>query len=166
MTLTYENNKVVISSEYFEEWVGISPTPILKIELSSTVNCCEKLFEGELEQSDISNNTLCITPQFYNLEEYKDGVYKYTLTIYYGTEDNIESIVTDTDCLVITQNNRCAIAQYIVDNPESNIASLYSTLTLDHDCKCVCDKLCELFNYIMTTISTTNESDCYSCRNK
>lgn len=150
MLLVISNNTLVGTPEEID----------LQDEYLSTLNvqvlfdCCTEVFNMNLA-IPYEGDTVEI-PHTVSEEDglFKDGIYQVILTATY--EDG--SIITETKCIFPDTSLKCSIADFVANNPKSEIGPLYVILLKSNECDCNCGAACEIMKSIRTILGQTPAS--------
>ena len=107
-----------------------------------------------------TGTSLLVTPSFFNLTEFVDGIYSFTLTYY-----SDESIITETTCFFFDCKTACQVSTkleqlFSKEKTATNIFLLHYTLTEGSNCGCNCAELCEIFTKLCAELGDLTCSSC------
>jgi len=87
-----------------------------------------------------------------------DGIYRLELV-----SDDGEEIITEKYCLLIDNELKCRLVEYIATNLTSNIYHLYLVLDNAETCvDCNCSNLCTIYDEIITILDSETDG-CTTC---
>ena len=112
-----------------------------------------------IEGMFFNSNMMYIAPSFFNMMNFTDGVYSFTLTFNNGGQ----VITTESNCFFLDCKTGCEVSTKIKEleeasNPKNatNIFLLHYTLTEGSNCGCNCDELCEIFRKLCNNLNSTS----------
>jgi hypothetical protein len=112
------------------------------------------------EDSFIVNESLHITPSFFEMENFMDGVYKFKVRI---TKQN-GSWIEEENCFFMDVNTKCKVSRKIEDIIDkdveaNNIHMAHYALINASNCGCNCKELCELYKYLLKILGEQNNTN-------
>lgn len=140
------------------------PNNIVPIKMIVTINGVdtEVYFQSyPVEGMFFTNDAFVISPEFFNLTEFIDGVYSFTITF---TKDN--QLFSQTSCFFFDCNTKCLVSERLEElkncnKSATNLFLLHYTLTEGSNCGCNCDKLCEIYLKLCAELGEGNS--CSNC---
>jgi hypothetical protein len=112
-----------------------------------------------LNNAFFDGDTLLLTPAFFNMLNFQDGIYTIELT-YINSEG---SVITEKNCFFLDCNTACTVSTKIKELQEAsneknatNIFLLHYTLTEGSNCGCNCDELCEIFTKLCNNLNSSS----------
>lgn len=145
-----------LETTLFEDWTGYS-TVTLTISILNGSTYTKVLTEGSLTDDDY-----IITPTFFSLTEFPEGLWEIKLTITYSANSNV---TTDKLCYFQDTTIFCQIAELEDMELSIKLQMPYFFLANAHICQCGCDTTtndpCDNFEKYLTYIQ--NELSKQSC---
>jgi hypothetical protein len=140
------------------------PLNMVPIKMIVTINGVdtEIYFQNyPVEGVFFTNDAIVISPEFFNLTEFVDGVYSFTVTF---TKDN--QLISQSSCFFFDCNTKCLVSERLEElkncnKSATNLFLLHYTLTEGSNCGCNCDKLCEIFKKLCSELGGSNS--CSNC---
>lgn len=115
------------------------------------------------EESFIVNENLHITPSFFDMENFMDGIYKFKIRL---TKQN-GSWIEEKMCFFMDINTKCKVSRKIEsiiedDIEGNNIHMAHYALVNASNCGCNCNELCELYKYLLNLLGESKDknTDC------
>ena len=86
---------------------------------------------------------------------FADGIYLFKIDFdYFDGSDNISK--KGSKCILIDYDLKCTI-----DITNTEKMSIYQSLLYGNDCdSCTCAKMCDMYNYLISKTTTTNDEPC------
>jgi hypothetical protein len=108
-----------------------------------------------------TGTSMLVSPSFFSLLNYVDGVYSFTLT--YTTESG--DIITETNCFFLDCVTACNVSTKLQslmtqDKTATNFFLLHYTLTEGSNCGCNCTELCEIFTKLCNELNSSDTCNC------
>lgn len=131
-----------------------------------TYSTSEVLFYASVSSKGnfFSGGDLYLTEEMFGFDELKDGIYKVILTYY---NDQGTDVFTEQNCFFFDNKTQCLLAQYldklIKDKSDTDLHMIHYALIKGGNCKCNCDDMCKLFEYLwgkIVNITPTRDCGC------
>jgi hypothetical protein len=112
-----------------------------------------------IEGMFFNSNVMYISPSFFNMVNFTDGIYSFTLT--FNNKEN--NIITESNCFFLDCKTGCEVSTKLqelqkikeIENA-TNIFLLHYTLTEGSNCGCNCDELCEIFRKLCLELNSSS----------
>jgi hypothetical protein len=115
-----------------------------------------------IEGMFFNSNVMYISPSFFNMTEFVDGIYSFSFTFV----NKSNNIITESNCFFFDCQTKCKVSTQLEELLEcnkraTNIFLLHYTLTEGSNCGCNCDELCAIFNKLCSELGTNQT--CVTC---
>ena len=110
----------------------------------------------------INGSSVIVSPEFFNLEEFPDGVYSFEITY----ETTLGSTIVESNCFFFDCETACKVSEKLEELLEcnktaTNIFLLHYSLTEGNNCGCNCEEMCQIFIKLCEELG--HDKTCTSC---
>lgn len=109
-----------------------------------------------------TNNGVFVGPEFFNLTNFTDGIYNFTIEAETITGD----FISESNCFFFDCNTKCKVSTKLEELKKcnksgTNLFLLHYTLVEGSNCGCNCEALCEIFENLCSELE--GAESCVNC---